>query len=432
MWHQDDELRKQIEQCADCMIITGQEAPPGGRKLREDLFKKTMSADGIAGRKPYGFTTRMLQCEGWKRLEVNKLIRFVGVTEENFNSILRRALVWKPKARFYDAAYLQKHYPDHELDGIFCKDPALKKVLQSGPAVLAGLRIQHGFELKYSKERCREIIETYASLGGDCGLTEDKMRLACGLELRQRQDAQVSGGLDQLCGASQEAADGMKQGLRKVADGIMDECLSKCKDGCTFGMFRYYALPAGSPNLDRETMWKQLETHKFMVPHDIKGKAKVALMPYIATAQSFGSLCDQKGDETVASFPETYATQSLRHYLHRNPSREHNVQMLLQFFKTACVIKRGAKGRRKSLTQSRLDAAKAASERLEASEDLARGLLGVCEQSTASDRDMTKSPGRRRRGKSAPAADDETDITCMSASSHTASAHPGGDVPLHA
>jgi len=116
VWYQDDELRKQIEQFADCMIITGQEAPEGGRKLREDLFKKTMSADGIAGRKPYGFTTRMLQCEGWKRLEVNKLIRFVGVTEENFNSILRRALVWKPKARFYDAAYLQKHYPDHELD----------------------------------------------------------------------------------------------------------------------------------------------------------------------------------------------------------------------------------------------------------------------------------------------------------------------------
>ena len=211
----------------------------------------------------------------------------------------------------------------------------------------------------------------------------------------------------------------MKQGLRKVADGIMVECLSKCKDGCTFGMFRYYALPAGSPNLDRETMWNQLETHKFMVQHDIKGKAKVAFMPYIATAQSFGSLCDQKGDGTVASFPETYATQSLRHYLHCNPSREHNVQMLLQFFKTACVIKRGAKGRKKSLTQSRLDAAKGASDRLEASEDLAKRLLAVCEQSTASDRDMTKSPGRRRRSKSAPAADDETDITCTSASSQT-------------
>jgi hypothetical protein len=246
------------------------------------------------------------------------------------------------------------------------------------------------------------------------------MRLACGLELRHRQDAQVSGGLDQLCGASQEATGGMKEGLRKVADGIIDECLSRGKDGFTFYMFKYYPLPAGSPNLDRETMWRQLETHKLMVPHDLKGKAKVAFMPYIATAQSFGSLCDRKGDESAASFPETYAIQPLRQHLHRNPSREHNVLMLLQFFKTACVVKRGAKGRRKSLTQARLDVAKAACDRLEASEDMTKRLLALCEQSAGCDRDITKSPGRRRRGKTAPAADEEGDTTYMSASSHTA------------
>ena len=40
VWYQDDELRKQIEQFADCMIITGQEAPEGGRKLREDFFQE--------------------------------------------------------------------------------------------------------------------------------------------------------------------------------------------------------------------------------------------------------------------------------------------------------------------------------------------------------------------------------------------------------
>ncbi len=100
VWYMDDELRKQIEDFADSFILTGQEAPDGTRKLREDLFKKTMSADGIPGRKPYGLSTRMLELIGWKRLELNKMLRFACVTEQNFNSILRRAFVWRAKAIF--------------------------------------------------------------------------------------------------------------------------------------------------------------------------------------------------------------------------------------------------------------------------------------------------------------------------------------------
>ena len=49
---------------------------PIGQRLSvvsQDLFKKTMSADAIAGRKPYGITTRMMHCEGWKRRELKGL-----------------------------------------------------------------------------------------------------------------------------------------------------------------------------------------------------------------------------------------------------------------------------------------------------------------------------------------------------------------------
>ena len=46
MWFQDDELRKQIEQLEGCIILCAQEAPETSKKLREDLYKKTMSADG--------------------------------------------------------------------------------------------------------------------------------------------------------------------------------------------------------------------------------------------------------------------------------------------------------------------------------------------------------------------------------------------------
>ncbi|MFM7983827.1 MAG: hypothetical protein ACKPKO_31330, partial [Candidatus Fonsibacter sp.] len=77
-----------------------------------------MSADGIAGRKPYGIATRMLTLVGWKRLEVNRLMTFSGVRDQNFPSIFCRSLVWKPKARFLSAEYVRSHYPSHEEDGI--------------------------------------------------------------------------------------------------------------------------------------------------------------------------------------------------------------------------------------------------------------------------------------------------------------------------
>lgn len=98
VWYHDDELRKQVEQWAGCFLLTGQESPDPGRRLREDLFKKTLSGDAIAGRKPYGYSTKMLEIEGWKRLECNRIIRFSSVSERNFNSILRRSFVWKAKA----------------------------------------------------------------------------------------------------------------------------------------------------------------------------------------------------------------------------------------------------------------------------------------------------------------------------------------------
>ncbi|CAE8607642.1 unnamed protein product [Polarella glacialis] len=186
VWYMDEELRKQIEEFADSFILTGQEAPNGTRQLREDLFKKTMSADGIPGRKPYGLQTRMLELIGWKRLELNKMLRFGSVTETNFNSILRRCFVWKPKARFWDRDYLKDNYPDSHLDGIFPKCAELRTFLVSPAAIAASLRIQYGFEQKHSKELCRQMIENYVVLGGDEGMTEERMRFACGLKPRDK------------------------------------------------------------------------------------------------------------------------------------------------------------------------------------------------------------------------------------------------------
>ena len=135
IWYHDEEMRKQVEQLNGCCILTGQETPATGRKLREDLYKKFASGDGIAGRKPYGFRTRMIHCVGWKRLEANRMFKFAEVGTRDFNSILRRSLVWRAKARFEDKQAIDAAYEDIAKDGVFPKDPSLPAFVTSGPAI---------------------------------------------------------------------------------------------------------------------------------------------------------------------------------------------------------------------------------------------------------------------------------------------------------
>ena len=83
-------------------MAVGQEAPGTNKRLREDLYKKFMSAEGISGRKPYGLRTRMIECRGWKRLEANRMFEFMQVSKKDFNVILRRSFVFRILARFED------------------------------------------------------------------------------------------------------------------------------------------------------------------------------------------------------------------------------------------------------------------------------------------------------------------------------------------
>lgn len=144
IWYNEEEIRKQIEQLNGCCILTGQETPGTNRKLKEDLFKKFASADGIAGRKPYGFKTRMISCKGWKRLEANRMFSLTGVTPRDFNAILRRSLVWQVKSRFQDPRVISSAYADIHVDGVFPKDPDLGEFLVSGPAIAAALQVHLG------------------------------------------------------------------------------------------------------------------------------------------------------------------------------------------------------------------------------------------------------------------------------------------------
>ena len=163
LWHNEGELRKQLEQFSSASIITAQEKPESNRFCRGDLYEKMVSThDLAAARKPYGYVTRTLRIVGCKRIETKDLMSFKNIPEANLNSIFRSRLVRIPQAVFVSGEYLEKEYSDVSKDGIFPKDPTLRAFLESGPAIAASLHHQLEFELTQSREDCRRLIETYA------------------------------------------------------------------------------------------------------------------------------------------------------------------------------------------------------------------------------------------------------------------------------
>ena len=380
IWYDEQELRKQIEQFAGCFILTAQEAPETSRRMREDLYKKTMSADGMAGRRPYGYVTRMIELTGWKRMEVNRLMQFKGVSEHNFPSILRRSFLWRPHARFVCPQYLEEHYTDAALDGYFPKDPTLKEFLVSGPAIASSMQLQHAFEHTYSRAECIHMIESYCNLGGGQGLTEDKMRIACGLPPRQRAEI-AAPGLgpvdDQL---SQDQAESVKTGSEAVARRIVEECLSKGFFMFTLQQFKTMSLPSNAPNLDKESMLTQLQEHLLVKQIARKrGKGKQIIVPCVLGQGSLQDVFDLKSsNDTALVFPEMWHTSCLRDFASKHLAREHNVVTMIAFLDASiAALKRKGSGKLTSEVKLRHDALVERRRKLEANEQLIGKLLAA-------------------------------------------------------
>ena len=80
--------------------MTAQERPEGlSKSFREDLLKKMMSGDGIFGRLPYQILTKVIHLVGWKRMELNRLVRFTGVTDRIVHSMSKRCLTIRMQRR---------------------------------------------------------------------------------------------------------------------------------------------------------------------------------------------------------------------------------------------------------------------------------------------------------------------------------------------
>ena len=176
-----------IEMLVGGIIFTGQERPTGNKsRLREDLLKRFATGEGIAGRLPYGVLTKLYSIQGWKRMEMNKLLQFDHITEHNFESILRRIAIIKIKAMFFDKAAIEKLREttgEHSLEeaGIFERDTSLLAFMSAGPACAAGHRSQLMFERKHDEAACRQAVQGYTRCGGDDGVGYKYMRKSCNL-----------------------------------------------------------------------------------------------------------------------------------------------------------------------------------------------------------------------------------------------------------
>ena len=380
VWHMEEELRKQAESLAKCFILTGQEAPESSKKLHIDLFKKTMSGDGIMGRKPYGYTTRMWQIVGWKRLEMNRMMNFAGVSVSNFNSMFRRGFVWKAKARFIHQKFLC-NYLDHEKDGIFAADPSLNKFLATSQASVAGLRIQWAFERMHGRDACYQFIEDYCN-GEDNYITEDVMRQACGLPVRHRQvQEEKDVGLAAVLEAdaeSQKARDAKDDEWDNFRQFLFDTMLSSGMELLSYTEFKKLTLRnSGIPNMTKEALWDAVEAQRVLRPGIVKHKtSKVkpgSFLPFMTFAHDFKDILPPVSEDDVRMhFEEQHDIQKLRSYAFSHGSRRRSAEVLEAHHKSACQRLTGSdakKGRRQADIQDAMREHKSALLKLKAHED---------------------------------------------------------------
>ena len=328
IWFNEDEMRKQVEQLNGCCVLTGQETPGTGRRLREDLYKKFASADGIAGRKPYGFRTRMIHCVGWKRLEANRMFRFADVGKKDFNAIMRRSLVWRVKSRFEDPQAIQGAYEDIHKDGVFVRDPDLADFIKSGSATAAGIQLQHAFEASHSKEQCLEMIENYVVWGGDGGLTEETMRLACGLPPRDVCNASTRTGgvidLDQEPEQEEHKAAGAWQ---NALEAIVSFLLERRKQTFTAPLLGTIKVTDG-PNVTREGLLEGLLGLNYVKKFSTTYRASFSYMPSPQCKVPLASLVDLTTRTCELELGERYNIAAYQKYLLEHSCRRENVEIL--------------------------------------------------------------------------------------------------------
>ena len=198
VYYQDEEMRKQSSAYEDCPVVTAQEKPEGSKQVfRLHLFKLHMAADPTAQRDLYNRITRMVELVGLKRFEFNAMVVFVGVSDENFFSVLRRSHETLYRVKVYDKTYIDNQIgKDAAARGIFPRDPTLKAKLGAPAAAAVLLRMLRAFMVKNDSAKCVQTIEDYVMNGGDGGVTKMTLLKACGLEAKPPPENKTPGNVN--------------------------------------------------------------------------------------------------------------------------------------------------------------------------------------------------------------------------------------------
>lgn len=264
----DEDSRKCVELLAGGCVLSGQERPQGSkRKLLLHLWRKFLSGEGLRGRLPYAILTRMIRLIGWVRIEVNSLLAFNDLTEDEFESIMRRSAVIKIAARLSDRQYLEANFPSHAEYGIFARDPAFTIEFQTMQYAAAWNRTLHFFERQHGEQQCRGIIVAYTRGGKEGGLTERYMRCACSLEARNTTAAPVG---PILAGVAVETDPRrfLIQGApeeslheRQFAVGILREMCDRGLEAMAPSYFNQCSRKLPGSSRSREELWEMLTRH---------------------------------------------------------------------------------------------------------------------------------------------------------------------------
>eukprot|EP00435_Cladocopium_sp_Y103_P028911 s785_g7.t1 len=315
-----------------CTSAGGQETPGTNKRLREDLYKKFMSAEGISGRKPYGLRTRMIETRGWKRLEANRMFQFQQVSKKDFNAILRRSFVWRAVARFEDARAVEGAYEDMWRDGVFPKDPDLKQFLVSGPAILAALQIQNAFEMKFSKDDCERLIEDYAYWGGDRGLTEDTMREACGMPPRDVRHVTTQAASVIVVDNEPGDAEDPQLVWNKVAGSLMNSLFTTRRLDITKPMLLRSKLK-DVPNMNKEQLINSMLANKRLIQSFSRGKTDDVFTIGLTTTVKLDTLIHHMDRTSCPVLSERHAISTFTRYV-TSPGRSENSETLATLFKS--------------------------------------------------------------------------------------------------
>jgi hypothetical protein len=168
------------------------------------------------------------------------------------------------------------------------------------------------------------------------------MRRACGLK-EQPRPQQGEGVLPAALNesSSQEVGENYVDScLVKVAKMIFNSCLAEGKDMITIANFKYKKLPDECSHMKKDIIWEDLTKHSLcMKPCRLPNKAKDALMPVLKTKKN-EDLFPTGVPTTQLSLTEVYNVTKFRLYVHGNPDRAINFQILIQYYESHIASKR--------------------------------------------------------------------------------------------